>query len=778
MLVQNATLAVRRPELEQVLEACKGGKDGALVVGDAGVGKTALAREAAEIWTRDGGRVIWIGGTESSSRFTFGALVGVASILDPADFIGSAKLFLESVVGANGVLVVVDDAHLLDPASATLVHRLALMPDRIALLVTMDPSQPSPDAIRRLAKDRLLGLIELGPFTRETAAKALAGILGGHVEHPTCDRLFELSGGNPYLLRELVSAGTLSGVLTEKNGAWSWRGDVPANPRLNDLVALRLAKATPEVHRMLELLCLSEPLTLEQLTDAVGAEVVATAESADLVQIERLGDSAEVRFTHALCAQLVRAGLGQVRTRQAYQLLEKVLGNFPVHSSADRLKRAAVRLESPDRRPDDAETFTEASRLARPDYELAERFARAALDAGGGFNALDYLVDALLWQGKVDDAKQVVEMVTTDLTTEERAYFSLRWARMLWWITGERPDGVVEAEANSAGLSATARLASIARQAAMAATAGRGPIVVSTALEVLADGDADDEARCWAAGAAMIGLGSQGRVGEALRLSETAFECARRIADFNYRLLLSILEIWLCRLSGNLQQAQSRVDELRRELESRPDPNAGLVALSEAEVVVATGRIRDAIPLLQDAALRLDEIDFGGLSATAHLRLAEALARTGDLPGATDELEKGVELVPRTLEMFRSEQLLIRARESIAVGDLKIARALLSEAETMAAVHGELLLQVHVLHTGVRLGDRGAARRLSLLASAVEGPFASRAVAMSTGWWPPAKGSPRKACWSRLPTPWRRRRSWRPTPIHRALAASPNGRPP
>ncbi len=260
------------------------------------------------------------------------------------------------------------------------------------------------------------------------------------------------------------------------------------------------------------------------------------------------------------------------------------------------------------------------------------------------FTALDYLVDALLWQGRIDDAKEVAEAVTADLSAEEREYFSLRWSRMLWWMTGRRPEDPVEAGEDVAGLSPSARQGSIARQAAMGATSGRGPSVTAAALGVLADADADDEARCWAAGAAMIGLGGQGRLSDALRLSEGAFECARRITDFNYRLLLSTVLVWLCRLSGDLERAQTTVDELRTELGARPDPNAGLVALSEAEMVVAAGRVREAIPLLQDAALRLDEVDFGGLSATAHLRLAECLARTGDGSGARIELAKGAEI--------------------------------------------------------------------------------------------------------------------------------------
>ena len=727
MAMEDGAFTVRRPELEQALSACRrGSQGGALVTGEAGIGRTALARDVATRWAEEGGHVFWIGATESSRRFAFGALAGITAKLDPTDFGGSARLVFDSLSVA-GALIVVDDAHLLDPASAALVHRMALLDNRPGLLVTVDCGQAPPDAVGRLTKDRLLEVVELGAFSREVTAAVLGGVLAGRVERPTCDRLFELSCGNPFVLRELVEAGVSAGVLQEKGGTWSWRGEVPDHPRLKDLVAVRLGRMAPDVQWMLQVLCLAEPLTLDQLWEAVGPDPVAAGEDAGLILVDRSGASAEVRFRHVLYSQLVRAALGKVRTLEAVKLLDTVLEGFPVRSSADRLKRAAIRLETGDRHVDDAEVFTEASRLARPDYGMAERFARAGLEAGGGFTALDYLVDALLWQGKIDDAKAAAEAVATDLSAEEYEYFSLRWSRMLWWMTGVRPDEPVDPDASIGHLSAAARLGSIARRAAMAATAGRGAEATSAALGVLADADADDEARCWAAGAAMIGLGAKGSLGDALRLSDDAFACARRLTDFNYRMLLSTVIVWLCRLSGNLERAQWTVDELRKEIGSRPDPNAGLVALSEAEIVLASGRLREAIPLLHDAALRLDETDFGGLAATAHLRLAECLARAGDVSGANVELDRGAELESRTLEMFRPEQLLVKAWARVATGDLKMARVLLGEARALAEAQSEQLVEVHVHHAGVRLGDRVAARRLLRLAPVVEGPFASSA---------------------------------------------------
>jgi DNA-binding CsgD family transcriptional regulator len=52
---------------------------------------------------------------------------------------------------------------------------------------------------------------------------------------------------------------------------------------------------------------------------------------------------------------------------------------------------------------------------------------------------------------------------------------------------------------------------------------------------------------------------------------------------------------------------------------------------------------------------------------------------------------------------------------------------LLEEAARLARSQGEQLVEVRVRHAAIRLGDRAAARQLTRVASAVEGPFASAA---------------------------------------------------
>lgn len=76
---------------------------------------------------------------------------------------GRSRLAAEAVPEAMCEQVcVVDDAHLLDDASANLVHDLALS-GRTRLLVTVREGEPVPEGVSRLWEENLLPRLVLAP---------------------------------------------------------------------------------------------------------------------------------------------------------------------------------------------------------------------------------------------------------------------------------------------------------------------------------------------------------------------------------------------------------------------------------------------------------------------------------------------------------------------------------------------------------------------------------------------------------------------------------------
>jgi hypothetical protein len=152
--------APHEPTLEQ-LERGVRTKVGAVLIGPAGVGKTTLAREAAERLGPDFPRVDWVRATASGAAVPFAAferLLDVPALGKTASVLRTAR---ESL--GDGRLLVVDDAHLLDSLSAALVYQLAVSRTvRMLVTATIDRARMPPE-IAALWRDGLLKRIDLAP---------------------------------------------------------------------------------------------------------------------------------------------------------------------------------------------------------------------------------------------------------------------------------------------------------------------------------------------------------------------------------------------------------------------------------------------------------------------------------------------------------------------------------------------------------------------------------------------------------------------------------------
>lgn len=149
--------APHEPALE-LLETGVRERAGAVLVGAAGVGKTWLARTAAERLASQFDRVDWVTATTPAVPFSaFSHLMDVPSTGKTAAVLRDAR---ESL--GDDRLLVVDDAHLLDKLSAALVYQLAVS-GTAKLIVTVSANGPVADEISALWRDHLLTRIDIQP---------------------------------------------------------------------------------------------------------------------------------------------------------------------------------------------------------------------------------------------------------------------------------------------------------------------------------------------------------------------------------------------------------------------------------------------------------------------------------------------------------------------------------------------------------------------------------------------------------------------------------------
>src|ERR1700677_3247213 len=153
---------------------------GVVLAGPAGVGKTRMAAECLTVAGGDSGCfVARVAGQQASSELPFGALTHLLPTVGPGhavlrridhtqeamrqDLSGLLRQLASAVTtmaGGRRLVLLVDDAHLLDRLSATLVYQLALN-DSAFILATLRAGEIAPDPVVALWKDGLLVRHEL-----------------------------------------------------------------------------------------------------------------------------------------------------------------------------------------------------------------------------------------------------------------------------------------------------------------------------------------------------------------------------------------------------------------------------------------------------------------------------------------------------------------------------------------------------------------------------------------------------------------------------------------
>ncbi len=220
----------RASELERVgrlVDDAREENGGALLVlGEPGIGKTSLL--SAAITRIDGLRAIRVAGIEAEANLPYAALGEVVAPLSgglarlpgpqaeaieaalalapapaaPRGRFAACTAFLSLLTGAaesEPLLVVVDDAHWLDPPSAECFAFAArrLAGSRVVLLVAARPGAVGP-----LLGSSWLQRLELAGLSNEDARKMLRRNFPD-VASAVVESLIEISAGNPLALREL-----------------------------------------------------------------------------------------------------------------------------------------------------------------------------------------------------------------------------------------------------------------------------------------------------------------------------------------------------------------------------------------------------------------------------------------------------------------------------------------------------------------------------------------------------------------------------------------------
>ncbi len=418
---------------------------GVVILGPSGLGRSRLGDELV---TRSTLAVIDVPATRSAASIPFGAF---AAFL-PADGLGDGDAYVRLRRGADAIvagvpdgeraIVHVDDAHLLDDASAALLLQLSLT-RRVALLLTLRTGAPQPDALVELWKDSL-ARIELEPLDRAAHDAMLEAMLGGPVEGGTAHSMYVATGGNPQMLRELVLGLRSGGTLVEVSGLWIHLGPLGVPQRLSELVELRLRELTPAGRELVDLIALGEPVAPGLISSLDLDEALAELQRARLVRVRDAGSRTEIRLAHPVHRHVAS---GSLTTRRRHELLRHLAGWIRSNGARRRedLRRHALWAADVGD-PADAAALLAAAEDAGlgNDLELTERLARLAVQAGAGVRARHLHGRVLDGLGRHDEAEQVFASTESlGMTDAERTLIATARADNLFRGLG-RGDAAVE----------------------------------------------------------------------------------------------------------------------------------------------------------------------------------------------------------------------------------------------------------------------------------------------------------------------------------------------
>ncbi|GGP82629.1 ATP-binding protein [Saccharothrix coeruleofusca] len=467
----------RETELARIGEALRAAAagDGSLLVvsGPLGIGKTALLRAVADDATAAGASVLRATASVAEREFSFGV---VRQVFEPAvaalpervrarvlgevadcvrPLVGGGepacdtespipvehallhglRRLLSVLSGRQPVVVLVDDLQWADEESLRCLGYLFNRLDGLGVLAVVVVRDGDADSERPLVRNAVggaLGVLRPGGLSAAAVRELVRqwfGEPGGERFDQECSAV---SGGNPLLLRSILTDLTLAGYQPGDRAADAVRACRPA-PLRNRLLA-RLRGQPAPVRAFAEALCfLGDAPDMELVGSLAGLDPIACREIArSLARQGLITTSTTPEFTHPVVRdaieELTTAAEGERLHTAAAALLHR--GGYPAEAVAAHL----LAVSSPQQLwAVDVLRAAAESAAQRGEHELAARYLRRALldaSADSGERA-ELLVELAAVERAVDTSasvRHVLEAVSLLRTAPERAAALVRLA--------------------------------------------------------------------------------------------------------------------------------------------------------------------------------------------------------------------------------------------------------------------------------------------------------------------------------------------------------------
>ncbi len=332
----------------------------------------------------------------------------------------------QSLYGSAAQVTVFDDWHLAD-AQTRQLWPPGQLPGPGRVIVTMRAAEGEPalrEALRQAAHEGLCSCLELPPLDGEAAGHLVQALAGVQLAPGRLQQWQAATGGNPFFLIEVLRRADPTRLAGD--------GLLSVPPSVHDAVMARLMRLDEGTRRLLELASLSgDRFDVDELVEGTALtalERVQAVEQALAHQVLQRADDGRLRFRHQLLADALAAGLSPERRRLLHASLAAVLerlgappGRVAHHLEAAGQREAALRwtllaAQAAERLAAHDEALAACARALAlcPPAQTASLHLRRArvLQRASRPEAVDEALDeaerAALQQGDGDFARQVL----------------------------------------------------------------------------------------------------------------------------------------------------------------------------------------------------------------------------------------------------------------------------------------------------------------------------------------------------------------------------------
>jgi DNA-binding CsgD family transcriptional regulator len=327
-------LAGRELELARVEEfvAASSRLDGArglVIRGPAGIGKTAIWREAIDRLRAAGDLVLVARPAEEELS---GAMVGLLDLFDdieadPTVLDPDADLFdrgravratLRRLTDTQPVVLAIDDVQWLDPISArSLRYALRRLEDRPALVVATERTPAGDDVRPPVLSPERTETIMLDALPIEAIRQVLAPVVQT-IARPALELVHELSGGNPMYALELARS-------TDLNRDRLAMARTSSRQTLDRALSARLTATPPATRRVVQTAAALGPASPERIRAACGEPADAGLNDAIARGLLVLDESLLVRCSHPLVGSVALGDMEAGERRAVHGHLAEIV---------------------------------------------------------------------------------------------------------------------------------------------------------------------------------------------------------------------------------------------------------------------------------------------------------------------------------------------------------------------------------------------------------------------------------------------------------------------